>query len=61
VRLQGLDPNATYRIRPLDAAKYKGEAAIQGSFLMGAGLELNLVGDYDSTAVVLEKVVSQNH
>lgn len=56
VRLEGLDPAATYRIRPLDAKKYPGETAIQGSVLMGAGVELKLTGDYDATALVLEKL-----
>ena len=56
VRLQGLDPKATYRVRPLDAAKYTGETTVQGSVLMGAGVELKLDGDYDSTALALEKL-----
>jgi alpha-galactosidase len=58
VRLQGLDPGASYRIRPLDAAKYSGEMTAQGSVLMGAGVELKLVGDYDATALVVEKVTA---
>ena len=56
VRLQGLDPKATYRIHALDAAKYADEATVQGSVLMGAGVELKLEGDYDSTALALEKL-----
>jgi len=58
VRLEGLDPEATYSIRPLDAKKYSGETNIQGSVLMGAGVELKLVGDYDATALVLERLAS---
>ena len=56
VVLQGLDPGARYSIRPLDASKYKGESTVQGSVLMGAGLQVSLTGDYDSTALVLERV-----
>ncbi|WP_419804739.1 alpha-galactosidase [Terriglobus sp.] len=56
VRLQGLDPNAMYRVRALDAAKYHGEATVSGAVLMGAGVPLAMHGDYDSTAVVLERV-----
>ena len=56
VRLQGLDPKAMYRIRTLDAAKYAGETTAQGSVLMGAGVELRLEGDYDSSALALEKL-----
>ncbi len=56
VQLRGLDPAATYRIRALDPAKYSGEETVSGSLLMGAGVDLKLAGDYDSTAVVLERV-----
>ncbi len=55
VRLAGLDPGATYRVRPLDSGKYTGEATVSGSELMGSGVDLRLVGDYDSTALVLER------
>ena len=55
VPLQGLDPKARYRVRPLDEKKYSGEAVVSGAVLMGAGLPLQLRGDYDSTAIVLER------
>lgn len=55
VRLQGLDEKATYRVRAYDNAKYRGEQTVSGSVLMGVGVELGLRGDYDSTAVVLER------
>ena len=45
-----------YRVRALDAEKYAGEATVSGSVLMGAGIQLKLQGDYDSTAVALERV-----
>ena len=51
IRLQGLDPRAMYRIHALDESKYSGETTAQGSVLMGAGVELKLIGDYDSTAL----------
>jgi alpha-galactosidase len=56
VRLRGLDPNAMYRVRALDPEKYTGEAVVSGSVLMGGGVNLKLVGDYDSTALALERV-----
>jgi len=56
VRFQGLDPNAIYRVRALDSAKYRGESTINGAVAMASGVELNLHGDYDSTALVLEKM-----
>jgi alpha-galactosidase len=56
VRLRGLAPDAMYRLRALDPEKYMGEAVLSGSVLMGAGVNLKLEGDYDSTALVLERL-----
>lgn len=56
VKLKGLDPVAMYRIRALDPQKYVGDATVSGSVLMGAGVTLKLEGDYDSTAIALERV-----
>ncbi len=56
IRLKGLDPEAAYRVRPLDSSKYTGEPTVSGAVLMGKGIDLTLAGDYDSTAVVFERV-----
>ncbi len=57
VRAQGLEPAALYRLKPLDAKKAPGlPAEASGSALMGEGIRLALRGDYDATAIVLEKV-----
>ena len=56
VRLMGLDPKAVYRLRPLDPKQVRSSGEASGSYWMGHGLELNLHGDYDSTAVVLERL-----
>ena len=56
VRLQGLDSRAMYRIYALDESKYPGETTVEGSVLMGAGVELKLAGDYDSTALELKRL-----
>ena len=56
VRLEGLDPQATYIVTPRDAEKaptIPKEAT--GAELMGAGIQLNLRGDYDSTAMGLKR------
>jgi alpha-galactosidase len=45
-----------YRVNALDAEKYTGEQTVSGSVLMGAGIQLQLSGDYDSTALVLERI-----
>ena len=65
LRLKGLDPAATYKLTPLDPTKLYDPATAQpatdpqpmtGSQLMGPGLQLLLHGDYDATALRLERV-----
>ena len=57
LQLQGLDAAAMYRLIPLDSSKAKAvPAQLTGAELMGRGVQLTLVGDYDATAVRLEKV-----
>ena len=56
IQFRGLDARANYRVTPLDAAKYRGETTVSGAVLMGQGVTLGLAGDYDSTAVVLQRV-----
>ncbi len=57
VRLEGLEPAARYRLKPLEATKVPGlPAEMSGSALMGEGIRMKLEGDYDATAVVLERV-----
>ena len=55
VRLEGLDANATYTVRPLDPAKYHGETEVSGAVLMGQGVQFVLTGDYDSTALEMTR------
>jgi alpha-galactosidase len=55
VRLQGLDPKAIYRLRPLDPKQLQSQQEASGSYWMSHGLQLDLQGDYDSSAVVLER------
>ena len=55
IHMRGLDPNAMYLLHALDPEKYLGETVVSGSVLMGAGVQLKLIGDYDSTALVLER------
>jgi len=53
IRLAGLDPKATYR------TQVYGQTASQvfsGAYLMQNGISLRLAGDYDSTAVKVERV-----
>jgi alpha-galactosidase len=56
IRLRGLDDRSVYRIRSLDGKLEQKEPALSGAYLAGHGLSFRLGGDYDSTAVVLDKV-----
>jgi alpha-galactosidase len=55
VRLSGLDEKAVYRVKTIDDKLIGGLAAVSGAYLMNRGLDLRLTGDFDSTAVVLER------
>lgn len=57
IRLAGLDGRATYRLTALDADKAPLlQAQSSGSQLMGEGLRISLRGDYDGTAILLERI-----
>ena len=57
VRLEGLDPAASYRLIPFDAKKIPGlPVERNGSQLMGEGVQFNLRGDYDAAALRLERI-----
>jgi len=56
VYLQGLDPKATYKVRTIDNKLADRLTAVSGGYLMNKGLSFNLSGDFDATAVVLERV-----
>jgi len=55
-RLRGLSEGATYRVKPLDGKLVEKQGILSGSFLMRRGLHLRLEGDFDSTAVLLERI-----
>jgi alpha-galactosidase len=56
VRLTGLDEKAVYRLKTMDNKLHGGLATASGAYLMNAGLDLRLGGDFDSTAVVFERL-----
>ena len=56
IRLQGLDERALYRLESVDGKLVERQPQLSGAYLMQAGLNVNLRGDFDSTAVILEKV-----
>jgi alpha-galactosidase len=56
IHLQGLDAKALYRLESIDNKLVGRQAQLSGAYLMQAGLNVNLQGDFDSTAVILERV-----
>jgi alpha-galactosidase len=55
IHLQGLDPRAVYRLESIDGKLVESQPQLSGAYLMQAGLNVALRGDFDSTAVILEK------
>ena len=56
VRLSGLDEQAIYRVRTIDNKLVEPLETASGAYLMNRGVNLRLGGDFDSTALVLERV-----
>ena len=56
VRLRGLDGRALYRLESIDGKLIERQPQLSGAYLMRVGLNLNLRNDFDSTAVILEKL-----
>ena len=55
LRLHGLNDRLIYRVEPMDGKLIGGARRLSGAYLMNNGLQLTLDGDFDSTAVVLER------
>ena len=56
IRLEGLDAEAEYRLKPMDDKLVGGVRTLSGSYLMHSGIEVKMEGDYDSTSFTLERV-----
>jgi alpha-galactosidase len=56
IGLRGLDESAVYRVESVDGKLVETPPQLSGAYLMKAGLNLNLRGDFDATAVILERV-----
>jgi alpha-galactosidase len=56
IHLQGLDPKALYRLESIDNKLVERQPQLSGAYLMQAGLNVILRGDFDSTAVILDRV-----
>jgi alpha-galactosidase len=55
VFLNGLDPDARYKVEAIDFGQVQETGVLSGAYLMHHGIHLNLHSDYDSTSVILEK------
>ena len=55
IHLAGLDERAVYRVKSVDGKLRDKQKEISGAYLMRHGLQLELKGDFDSTAVVLDR------
>ena len=55
IRLRGLDERALYKVESVNHKLVEREAKLSGAYLMSAGLNVNLRGDFDGTAVILER------
>jgi alpha-galactosidase len=56
VRLQGLDEQAIYQVKTIDRKLVEPLQTVSGAYLMNKGVNLRLAGDFDSTAIVLERL-----
>ena len=56
VRLRGLNPAVVYKLESIDGKLVDTQTEMSGAYLMQNGLNLKLVNDYDSTAVVLKRL-----
>ena len=56
MHLQGLSPEAHYRVKVLDAKKASLPESVTGSYLMQYGVSVDLRGDYDATSIELERM-----
>jgi alpha-galactosidase len=55
IRLRGLDERALYRVESVNNKLVEHEAQYSGAYLMNAGINVNLRGDFDATAIILER------
>lgn len=55
IRLHGLDRRSIYKLETIDAKLQTKERELSGAYLMENGLQLELKGDFDSSAVLLHR------
>jgi len=55
IRLQGLDEKALYKLESVNNKLVERQPSLSGAYLMRNGINVNLRGDFDATAVILER------
>jgi len=55
IYLRGLDERALYKVESVNNKLLDRQTPVSGAYLMRAGLNVNLRGDFDSTAIILER------
>jgi alpha-galactosidase len=55
IHLRGLEEKAMYKVESVNGKLVERQGTLSGAFLMGRGINVNLRGDFDSTAVILER------
>ncbi len=55
IYLRGLDERAMYKVESVNGKLVERPGVLSGAYLMGRGINVNLRGDFDSTAVVIER------
>jgi alpha-galactosidase len=53
---RGLEEHAVYRVKTIDNKLFPRLDTVSGAYLMNHGIDLRLVGDYDSTILTLERL-----
>lgn len=56
IPVRGLKADAVYRVRTIDNKFNNRQEALSGAYLMNHGVQLGLTGDFDSTAIVFERI-----
>ncbi|MCU1234421.1 MAG: glycoside hydrolase, clan [Candidatus Solibacter sp.] len=55
IRLRGLDERAIYKLESINNKLVEHQQQFSGAYLMNAGINVNLRGDFDATALILER------
>ena len=55
IRLRGLDERAIYKVESVNNKLVDRQPQLSGAYLMRVGLNVNLRGDFDGTAIILER------